>query len=391
MFTWLRFWIGVVIVIDVAVIVLTWSLWGWLTDSNDSPSEVLRNAFLVLAAPPALLLAVWRSIVGGRQAAAAQQQAETAQRSLLNERYQRGAEMLGNPYRSVRQAGIYALDRLAREHPEEFHNQIVQVLCAFVRHPTNSKRAHDDDGKLRDDVQAAIGAIGSRDSAGVAFERMAELTLDLKGSDLRRAQILRADLAQSMLQHSNLSDVHFARVDLTAAYLDYADLSRAQFFEANLSESRLQSANLSGGMLQNVHMTQVSLHNANLAGANLGRANLSNGILQDTIATRVWFEHANLSNVTFLRTDLSYSILTGADLSGAEFLDANLAEAKLSQANLTGVDFSGSGSQPTRGLTQVQLDETHADPNNLPRLDGVLDAKTGQQLVWCGNSINPKN
>ena len=53
-----------------------------------------------------MLLAVWRSIVAERQA-------DTAQQSLLNERYQKGAEMLGNEVLSVRMGGIYALGRLA--------------------------------------------------------------------------------------------------------------------------------------------------------------------------------------------------------------------------------------------------------------------------------------
>ena len=62
-------------------------------------------------------IAIWRSIVASRQAAATQKQSETAQHSLLNERYQKGAEMLGSDLLSVRMGGIYALQRLADDHP----------------------------------------------------------------------------------------------------------------------------------------------------------------------------------------------------------------------------------------------------------------------------------
>ena len=44
--------------------------------------------------------------------------------------------MLGSGVLSVRLGGIYALERLAKEHPEEYHIQIMELLCSFVRHPT---------------------------------------------------------------------------------------------------------------------------------------------------------------------------------------------------------------------------------------------------------------
>ena len=63
------------------------------------------------AAGVGLPLAIWRTKTADRQA-------DTAQQSLLNERYQKGAEMLGNSALAVRMGGIYALQRLAEDHPE---------------------------------------------------------------------------------------------------------------------------------------------------------------------------------------------------------------------------------------------------------------------------------
>ena len=84
----------------------------------------------------AIIFAVWRSVVTERQADTTQRQFEIAQRGLLNERYQKGAEMLGSMVLSVRIGGIYALAGLAREHPEDYHTKIMRLLCAFVRNPT---------------------------------------------------------------------------------------------------------------------------------------------------------------------------------------------------------------------------------------------------------------
>ena len=84
----------------------------WLSNV-ESWSAIIRNIVLAAAAAIALPLAVWRSIVASRQADAAQSQADmaqcqskTAQRGLLNERYQKGAGMIGSEVLSVRLGGI---------------------------------------------------------------------------------------------------------------------------------------------------------------------------------------------------------------------------------------------------------------------------------------------
>ena len=83
--------------------------WSWLA-GDDSGSATISNVALVLAGAIALSLAVWRARVASRQA-------DTAQQGLLDERYQKGAEMLGSQVNAVRLGGIYALERLARDYP----------------------------------------------------------------------------------------------------------------------------------------------------------------------------------------------------------------------------------------------------------------------------------
>ena len=79
----------------------------WLVgteDSRETGSVTIRNLGLVIAGLVALYLAIWRGLV-------AQRQADAAQQSLRNERYQKGAEMLGSNVLSVRLGGIFALQR----------------------------------------------------------------------------------------------------------------------------------------------------------------------------------------------------------------------------------------------------------------------------------------
>ena len=118
---------------------------GWVS-GGESGSTTIRNLSIVLAGLVALPLAVWRGVVANRQAraareqaAAAQRQAETSQEDLRNKRYQDSAGMLGSETLAVRLAGIYALQRLAEEHPEQYHIEIMKLLCAFVRHPAEDE------------------------------------------------------------------------------------------------------------------------------------------------------------------------------------------------------------------------------------------------------------
>ena len=82
-----------------------------------------------------------------------------------------------------------------------------------------------------------------------------------------------------------------------------------------------------------------------------------------------------------MKANLSDASLWEVDLSSANLQGAILKDAWLAQANLSGTRFSLSGgSYPAEGLTQSQIDTAHSYKNNLPKLDGVLDADTGQQL-----------
>ena len=115
------FWIAVlVLVVLVVAICLSVRYWDWLSGPSGT---TVRNIGLVIASVIAILLAFWRSRVAGRQADAAQRQSETAQGSLMNERYQKGAELLGSDVLSVRLGGIYALQRLANDYPEHYQSR----------------------------------------------------------------------------------------------------------------------------------------------------------------------------------------------------------------------------------------------------------------------------
>ena len=263
-----------------------WASWR----GEESNGTAIRNLVLVMAAIAALPLAIWRSKVAERQS-------ETAQRGLLNERYQKGAEMLGSKELSVRLGGIYALERLAREYSGDYHTQIMRLFCAFVRNPTarvgkasepinggsstptaELNRDGSEEGnarpvRLREDVRAVMTAVGMRNGSQIETEKKEKYRLDLFNADLKGLCLYRADLR---------------RVDMGGA-----DLSGAQ-------------------------------------------------LMEDT----------NLSETFLLGVNLSEAFLDGTDLRNCQ------------------------------GLIQKELDHAIAKPDNPPHLEGALDAKTGEPLLW---------
>ena len=205
--------------------------------------------------------------------------------------------MIGSGVLSVRLGGIFALQSLAKERPEDYHIQIMRLLCAYLCHPTLDDRFEeklaDEEGKLRDDIQAVMDVIGEREPSAIGLEQRFGFIVDLRN--------------------------------------------------ATLSHGRLNDAFLRRAILANA--------------------------------------------------DLSFTFLDGANLSDAILWRAKLHRAKLADANLTGTDMSGldfgTSPEPVTGLSQPQLDQARADPNNPPDLQGVLDAETGKPLVWTGGRGAP--
>ena len=261
---WITAWAVLVIV---ASLISSPYYWDWLS-AEESNSSTIRNIFLAAAALIALPLAIWRSTVAGRQADTAQQQSGIAQRGLLNERYQKGAEMLGSRVLSVRLGGIYALQSLASENPEQYHIQIMRLFCAFVRNldgvqdgsltpaieigSGGEEEGNDQPPRMREDVQAVMEAIGGRD-----------------------------EFVKRYVEKEDGVELYFGEANLSFLRLDNADLSNASFSKANLSGTSFSKANLSGAKLWKTSLSGATFTEAYLAATDFSQ---STGLTQNQLA-----------------------------------------------------------------------------------------------------------
>lgn len=215
----------------------------------------------------------------------------------VREFYVSAINLLGSDTLDVRLGGLYALERIAVDSPDD-QRTIVEVLSAYVREHVRPQLTPDPAApvevrRLPTDVQTALAILWR---------------LPLHGN-VARADLTRADLTGADLTRAQLDGVDLREANLTGARLD----------RANLTGARLDNADLTGADLIEAHLDRADLTRADLTRARLGRADLSRAVLIG----------ARLTGADLADADLAEAQLRGADLSRADLTGANLAHARL--------------------------------------------------------------
>ncbi|WP_017652119.1 pentapeptide repeat-containing protein [Fortiea contorta] len=308
------------------------------------------------------------------------QNTRISQDKLLAERFIAAIAQLGHEKIETRIGAIYALERVAQDFPKE-HWTIMEILTAFIREnapirqPVAAKQedsppisfakhkgaAHspqpldlnfyEESPKIRTDIQIALTVIGRRNS----LQDRENQKLDLRHIDIKRADLLGANLEQADLRESDLSGVDLRGSNLCKADLEGAKLSGSILYEANLLHTNLHAANLCWANLNRANLQGANLRAANLYGASLRTANLQGANMYKTNLQQATLKVANLSGAKLFlanlqgaklgkanlhMTGLIGANLQGANLNGANLCEANLNAAKLQQAEIYFADLS---------------------------------------------------
>ena len=294
-----------------------------------------------------LIVIILGAIAGGvaiylLRSSANERREENRERMLI-ERFMRAVDQLGHPAMDVRLGGIYSLERLAREAPED-HPPIIEILAAYVREhapvgPRAGGRAGngarpgggapaggEGDARARPatDVQAALTVVGRRDTAYDADAPIALSHTALAGATLTGAHLERALLSGANLEGADLFKAH-----LGAADLEGASLRNAGLLLANLHDTVLWGANLEGARLYGANLEGAALKGANLKDAGLTGANLKDAGLHGTILSGADLTGGNLEGAGLEGANLEGANLQGASLRGAVLLNALYDEATI--------------------------------------------------------------
>lgn len=295
----------------------------------NSARTTLVQALVGLAALAGIFVG-WQQLQIDRDQSRTDRQQLTEQLTLTRqgqvaERFTRAVDQLGSARLEQRLGGIYGLERIARDSSGgDIRLVITEVLTAYVRQhaPIDPRvlkwgRAPSKPGPPGPDVQAAMTVLGRRTvmatDPGLNLRNVDLGGLDLRGSDLQRA---------------NLSFSYLRLAKLSGAKLQKAHLHHADFQVANLSGAQLQGANLGRSNLRGTNFERAELQQANLAHTNLRKANLTN---------------AQLRKASLAEAQLWRARLSGAQLQGASLYLAHLWEVNLSSAQLQGADLRRAG------------------------------------------------
>jgi hypothetical protein len=267
-------------------------------DLRSGPLQLLTALLTVLA----VLVGAWlgfQQLTEDRDQA--RQDRQLTRQGQASERFTRAIDQLSSRRVETRIGGIYGLDQIAEQSPENT-GPVAEVLLAWLNgRPRPPTQPYAPLRERAPDVQAALSVLTrQRYFSIVAFR------LDLQGLDLKGADLPNANLFGALLRDA----------DLTRSRLDGADLRDAHLSHADLDGASLRDVDLRGTKLHGAH-----LHHADLSGADLRDVDLD--------VTKIFGTSADTSG-----PDLRGTILSGADLRGADLYGVDLSSAKLRGAKV---------------------------------------------------------
>lgn len=158
-----------------------------------------------------------------------------------------------------------------------------------------------------------------------------EVSLNLRGRDLRYATLDRSDLHGADLTGATLREASLSGIRLQSAQLVGADLRGAKFWRLGEEDADFTPARLSWANFRRAKMQGANLHASVGYGANFSKAELTGAVLLA----------AQLQGADFQFADLTAANLTGADVAAARFNGSKLFATNFSQARATAADFQG--------------------------------------------------
>ncbi|SRR6266540_35569 len=254
----------------------------------------LRNDLRTTALQAIAGLAVLAgALLGFQQLTDDRQQANATRQLTLqgqaSERFTRAIDQLGSSRTETRIGGIYGLEQIAQQAPDN-RLAVTEVLVAYLHRratrppPRRTKPGDFVLGPIwtlayrAPDIQAALTVLGRR------HQEPADPLLDLSNLDLGVADLHGADLHGADLGHADLHGANLVGAHLDGAVLRGANLEQVQLRGADLHGADLYGADLEKAGLRSADLRSASLRGADLYGADLDGADLRGAHLDETRA-----------------------------------------------------------------------------------------------------------
>ena len=284
------FAINVAIIILVVLVVIGIALTNlpWYKFLSDSPLAVLGSFASVFAAVITVML-LYQLILQSKQLDA---QAENSRKQIAAEQFKNAVDQLGSKEQAVVLGGVHALHNLAMTFPNEYSQQVFEILCSFIREET-TKNEYQEKVSVKIEPsakkQTALSNLPSQDTSHIVVDTT-QITLSKPPIPVTSLNIIRTIVDKIFRYQKHNESVYIKyRATLIGTFL-----RRITFFSANLKLVNLRDADLQGTIL-----CYVNLQGANLSGANLQETDLGGAHLQGANLCGTHLQGANLKDADF--------------------------------------------------------------------------------------------
>ncbi|KPP87182.1 MAG: Pentapeptide repeats (8 copies) [Rhodobacteraceae bacterium HLUCCA08] len=316
------------------------------------------------------------------------------------------------PNLEVRIGAILALERLARQNLD-FHVQIMEILCAYVRENAPASSATPDpdlfesldalpkedrtgeDGTpipphalwgevrkrnaktlatwkadlpaTRTDILTALQVISRRDADQRRTEakhirKDGEYVFDRDPPDYADNTDPKTYREKAGAYREALHAYPGYRPDLRNTNLQGVDLAHFDLRGLRFDGARMQGADLWGAQMQGADLQEARVQGANLRGARMQGAVLRGAQMQGAVLRGARMQGADLWVAQMQGADLWWAEMQGADLGGARMQGADLGWAQMDEyTDLTAAVLRGAGVRSVDDKTITQLRPFWAD------------------------------
>lgn len=228
------------------------------TSETSFRNEARRNRWVVLLTTTMLLIGFYLTLKNLRDTLDAQ----------VTDRLTQAISQINSKNLEVRLGGIYTLGHLAAVSEGDYW-PIMEILTTYVRERASvskSQTLKKPPERLPPDIQAALDVIGRRQHS---YNDGESQRLELRATDLRRANLSGAKLAGAIL-----SEVHLEEANLTGISLEEAILREAHLEQSNLTEAKMEGVFLLNAGLKGARLRATNLQKAFLVGTSFDGADL---------------------------------------------------------------------------------------------------------------------
>lgn len=150
-----------------------------------------------------------------------------------NNRFAKAIELLGNSHASTRIGGAVYLSSLAMEYPDDYKQEIFEILCSHIRYTTNNEEyKRECVKKPSDEVQILIELLfKKKDGKDFIFKDCRANLVDcfLNGANLEKARIVGSSFENSSLDGTILSDCNLKASRFKNTSFKNCELNRTRF------------------------------------------------------------------------------------------------------------------------------------------------------------------